>query len=192
MSQSHESLSLIPGRRHVDARGTVSFVNGFDFQSVDRFYWVKPGRASVRRGWVGHRRERKWFSVVHGEVSRAVVQPDNWEQPSADLPVARYRVSATKPQVFHVPSGFATGWTNLDQHAVLLIFYSGKVADAKPMNSDFRWTTGRFDLEAVANYFQCCSAIEELSQTQSPIILNAVAGGSDFRTPRIRYKLASP
>lgn len=44
---------LIQGGHHVDERGRVSFVNGFDFQGVDRFYWVEAGQADVPRGWVG-------------------------------------------------------------------------------------------------------------------------------------------
>jgi hypothetical protein len=46
MYASNQVPSLIPGGRHVDARGSVSFVNGFDFKSVDRFYWVQDDRAA--------------------------------------------------------------------------------------------------------------------------------------------------
>jgi hypothetical protein len=44
---------LIQGGRHVHERGSVSFINGFDFKGMDRFYWVQAGDASVPRGWVG-------------------------------------------------------------------------------------------------------------------------------------------
>lgn len=83
---------LIPGGRKVDARGSVSFVNGFDFKGVDRFYWIEANQPNTPRGWVGHQREHKWFSVIRGEVLVAVVAPDNWcsrepENGRADLPV---------------------------------------------------------------------------------------------------------
>jgi hypothetical protein len=44
------NLHLIQGGRHVDARGSVSFVNGFDFKGVDRFYWIQAGQPKVPRG----------------------------------------------------------------------------------------------------------------------------------------------
>ena len=62
----------------------------------------------MQRGWVGHQREHKWFTGVAGEVLIAVVKPDDWQSPSADLPVARYVLSAIRPQVVHVPAGYAT------------------------------------------------------------------------------------
>jgi dTDP-4-dehydrorhamnose 3,5-epimerase-like enzyme len=135
---------LIPGGQHVDARGTVSFVNGFDFKGVDRFYWVTAA-ANVLRGWVGHRREQKWFAVVQGEVLIAVVRPDDWERPSPDLPVARYLLSASDPQILHVPPGHATGSVSLNQEAVLMIFSSGKITAAKA--DDFRFAADQWPIQ---------------------------------------------
>ena len=133
----NQSPVLIEGGCHTDARGTVSFVNGFDFRGVDRFYWVQAAQANVLRGWVGHQRDQKWFTVVQGEVLVAVVQPDDWQSPRRDLPVARYVLSAANPQVLHVPPGYATGSVNVTQDAILLIFSSGKIQDAK--TDDFRF-----------------------------------------------------
>ena len=55
---------LIEGACHVDARGSISFVNGFTFEGVQRFYWVQSAQVGMRRGWVGHQREHKSFTVV--------------------------------------------------------------------------------------------------------------------------------
>jgi len=129
--------TLIDGGRHVDDRGALSFVNRFDFKGVDRFYWVQSGQAGVPRGWVGHRRDQKWFVVLQGEAVVAVVQPDNWEQPSRDLAVARFTLSAAHPQVLHVPAGYATANVNLAPDTILMIFSSGKIEDAK--TDDFRF-----------------------------------------------------
>ena len=144
MNQSNEGPELIQGGRRADARGTVSFVNGFDFKGVDRFYWVTAGEANVLRGWAGHRREQKWFTVVQGEVLIAVVRPDDWERPSQDLPVTRFLLSAAHPQVLHVPPGHATGNVNLNQKAVLMIFSSGKIEDAKA--DDFRFAVDQWPI----------------------------------------------
>jgi dTDP-4-dehydrorhamnose 3,5-epimerase len=137
MCDSNQVPSLIPGGRHVDERGALSFVNGFDFKGVDRFYWVQAAQANVFRGWVGHQREHKWFTVVQGEGLVAVVRPDDWRRPSKDLLVTRYALSAGSPQVLHVPPGHATGSVNLTPDTILMIFSSGKIEDAK--RDDFRF-----------------------------------------------------
>ena len=90
---------LLQGGCHVDARGSISFVNGFTFAGVERFYWIQSNHVGMQRGWVGHQREHKWFTVVAGEVQMAVVRPDDWPSPSSDLPVARYVLYAARPQV---------------------------------------------------------------------------------------------
>ncbi|MGO8698213.1 MAG: sugar epimerase [Limisphaerales bacterium] len=128
---------LIQGGRHVDERGSVSFVNGFNFKGVDRFYWVPAGHANVPRGWVGHQREHKWFTAICGEVLVAVVQPDHWHCPRRDLPVERYTLSAANPQVLHVPPGHATASAHLNAEAILMIFSSGRIEEAQ--SDDFRF-----------------------------------------------------
>jgi dTDP-4-dehydrorhamnose 3,5-epimerase len=137
---------LFQGGRHVDERGAVSFVNEFDFKGVDRFYWIKAAAPKLLRGWVGHRREQKWFTVVHGKALIAVVRPDNWEKPSQDLPVARFLLSAIDPQVLHVPPGHATASVNLDEESVLIVFSSGKIGDAKL--DDFRFPADQWPIRA--------------------------------------------
>jgi dTDP-4-dehydrorhamnose 3,5-epimerase len=137
---------LLEGGCHVDARGSLSFVNGFDFHGVDRFYWVQPAQAGVLRGWVGHRREHKWFTVVSGEVLVAVVQPDDWQSPRRDLAVSRYVLSGARPQVLHVPPGHATGSVNLAAGAILMIFSSGRIEDAK--SDDYRFPVDHWSIRA--------------------------------------------
>lgn len=146
MNQNHESPCLISGAQHVDARGSVSFVNGFDFKGVDRFYWIRADKENVQRGWVGHRREQKWFTVVQGSVLVAVVRPDDWERPGPQLPVSRYLMSATQPQVLHVPPGLATASVHLDQDSVLMVFSSGKIEDCK--TDDFRFPLDQWPVQA--------------------------------------------
>jgi dTDP-4-dehydrorhamnose 3,5-epimerase len=128
---------LIQGGRRLDARGSVSFVNGFDFKGVDRFYWIESGQPNVPRGWVGHQRDHKWFSVIRGEALVAVVRPDRWSSPHRDLPVTQYALSAAYPQVLHVPPGHATGSVQLSPEAILMIFSSGRIEDAS--GDDFRF-----------------------------------------------------
>ena len=135
---------IIKGGLHTDERGTVSFVNDFNFRGVDRFYTIRFARPGEPRGWVGHRRERKWFFIVQGHVSIAVVRPDNWREPSAGLPVQRFCLSASEPGVLHVPAGYATGSAALSADAILTVFSSGTIHDAG--QDDYRFPTDRWPI----------------------------------------------
>lgn len=131
MASNEPQPRLIEGGLHVDFRGTVSFVNDFDFKGVGRFYTIRAHRLQELRGWVGHQRDHKWFFAIQGTTLIAVVKPDRWDCPSSSLPVARFVLSAAKPQVLHVPAGYATGSVNLSADAILMVFSSGKIEDAK-------------------------------------------------------------
>lgn len=131
---------LIEGGLHVDQRGVVCFVNDFDFKGVDRFYTIKAHRIGELRGWIGHQRDHKWFTALSGTMLISVVVPDDWQNPSNDLPVQSFTLSAFTPAVLHVPPGHATASMMLSSDALLGIFSSGKIKDA---DSD-DW---RFDLK---------------------------------------------
>jgi dTDP-4-dehydrorhamnose 3,5-epimerase len=120
-----EKPRLIFGGLHVDVRGTVSYVNDFDFKGVDRFYIIRGHQPRQPRGWNGHRRERKWFTVVQGVVLVAVVKPDRWDHPASNLPVERFVLSSLKPSVLGIPPGYASATMALSSDAILSVFSSG-------------------------------------------------------------------
>ncbi len=138
MGSNERQPHIIDGGLHVDVRGTVSFVNDFDFEGVDRFYTIRAHRPHEVRGWVGHQRDHKWFFAVQGTTLIAVVKPDRWDVPTSNLPVERFTLSAVKPQVLHVPAGYATGSVNLSADTILMVFSSGKIEDAKM--DDYRFS----------------------------------------------------
>lgn len=125
-----ETPRLIPGGLHTDERGTVVFVNDFDFAGVRRFYTIRPRQEGQVRGWIGHQREQKWFMAVQGKVMIAVVRPDRWDNPAANLFVERFTLSATEPAVLHIPSGHATASVALAGDAILMVFTSGRIHEA--------------------------------------------------------------
>ena len=130
MVPSEPRPRVLEGGLLVDARGTVSFVNDFDFKGVDRFYTIRAHRLQEPRGWVGHQRDQKWFFAIQGTTLIAVVKPNRWDFPVRDLPVERFVLSAARPQVLHVPPGYATGSVNLSTDAILMVFSTGKIEDA--------------------------------------------------------------
>lgn len=136
---------IIEGGLHVDPRGTLGFVNAFDFKGVDRVYWVRAHQPNQWRGWMGHRRDHKWFLVLEGTVVVAVVQPDDWEKPARTLAVKKFTLSGAKPQILHVPPGHATASLDLSGGALLQVFSSGTIQEAK--TDDYRFPTDYWKVE---------------------------------------------
>ncbi len=115
---------LIQGGIHSDERGALAFVNSFGMEAVRRFYLIRHSDTRVIRAWQGHRTEEKWFFPVSGSFLVAAVCPDDWENPSKDLPVERFVLSASNPQVLHFPAGLANGFRALAPDSVLTVFSS--------------------------------------------------------------------
>ena len=57
---------LIQGGTYTDARGGVRFCNDFDMSPVKRFYTIANSAEQPVRGWIGHKRETKWFFPLKG------------------------------------------------------------------------------------------------------------------------------
>lgn len=121
---------LITGGIHSDTRGEVRFVNDFRFQGVDRFYLVYPARRGELRGWVGHRRDWKWFFAVQGEFEVGIVRPDDWGTPSRRLRPACFRLTPATPQILEVPPEHFTASRPRGENSILAVFSSGLAAHA--------------------------------------------------------------
>lgn len=126
-----EAPYVIEGGLGVDDRGEVAFVNDFRFEGVKRFYVVSNHRAGFVRAWHAHRHEAKYVTVVQGAAVIAAVAIDNWEQPSREAKVHRYIVSADKPSVIHIPSGYANGFMSLTADTKLMFFSTSTVEESR-------------------------------------------------------------
>ncbi len=135
--------TLMQGSVAYDDRGSVSFVNEFDFRGVKRSYIVRNHREGFVRAWHGHRREAKYVSVVSGAALVAAVQIDDWDEPSPDLFVHRYVLAAARPAVLYIPAGYANGFMSLTADAQL-VFYSTSTVD-ESRGDDVRFNARRWD-----------------------------------------------
>jgi len=124
-------LRLIAGDLAVDDRGSLSFVNDFSFDGVRRFYVVQNHRAGFVRAWHGHRHEAKYVGALSGSAIVAAVEIDDWANPSKDLRVYRYVLSAEKPGLLHIPPGFVNGFMTLTSDAKLIFFSTATVAESR-------------------------------------------------------------
>ncbi|MGZ5434790.1 MAG: dTDP-4-dehydrorhamnose 3,5-epimerase family protein [Pyrinomonadaceae bacterium] len=122
---------LLEGGLGVDDRGSVAFVNDFNFAGVKRFYLVTNHRAGFVRAWHAHRLEAKYVTVTRGAAVVAAVRIDNWESPSADGEVHRYVLSAQKPSVLYIPAGYANGFMSLTEDATLMFFSTSTLEESR-------------------------------------------------------------
>ncbi len=130
-------IKLIKGGLSVDDRGTVSFVNDFNFENVKRFYSVENHKNGFIRAWHAHKDEAKYVLTVKGSALVCAVEIDNWENPSKELNVHRFVLSEKSPSVLYIPKGFANGFMSLSEDAKLLFFSTSTLQES--LNDDFRF-----------------------------------------------------
>jgi len=142
-----EQPRLIEGDLAVDDRGSVAFVNEFDFSKVKRSYLITNHRAGFVRAWHAHRRETKYLTVTRGAAIVGAVQIDNWQSPSAHLDVHRYVLSAEKPAVLYILAGYANGFMSLTDDATLMFFSTSSIAESR--GDDVRYDARYWDIWTV-------------------------------------------
>lgn len=128
---------LIKGGVHRDSRGVLKFYNDFDMSLVKRFYIAEHFDITVIRAWQGHQIEQKWFYVTEGAFKVILVRPDNWANPSANLPYQEYVLKADQNEILNIPAGVATGFQALKPLSKLMIF--SDVTLAQSIDDDFRY-----------------------------------------------------
>lgn len=128
---------MIEGGLAVDDRGSVGFVNDFNFSGVRRFYKVENFSRDVIRAFHGHLREGKYVYVVSGSIILAAVPLDDLKSPSRNAQVARYVLSARKPAVVFVPPGYANGFRALEDGTQVLFFSTSTLEESK--GDDYRF-----------------------------------------------------
>jgi len=129
--------TFISGGIHTDKRGILSFVNDFDMEAVRRMYLIEHPDTAIIRAWQGHQIEQKWFLVVQGSFKIAVVQPDNWLQPSKKRVPEIFILSADKPGVLHIPGGYATGFSATEAGSKMMVFSDATIEESK--KDDYRF-----------------------------------------------------
>ena len=121
---------IIPGGRHSDDRGIVSFVNDFGFKDIKRFYSIEHRDTQTIRAWQGHRREEKWFYVVQGSFMFAWVKIDNWEKPDSGQRADHRLLYSKQSEILHIPDGYANGFRALEPHSKLMVFSNFTVEES--------------------------------------------------------------
>lgn len=128
---------IIKGGKSTDDRGSVSFVNDFDFKKVKRFYQVENHARGFIRAWHGHQREGKYVYVPRGTVLVGAVHLETEE-------LTKHVLSANAPQILWIPPNHANGMMTLEEGAIIQVFSTSTLDES--LNDDIRIPWDKWDI----------------------------------------------
>ncbi len=114
--------TIIEGGFFKDDRGSLSFVNDFNFGAIERFYVISNSDAKPLRAWQGHKLDEKNFFCVQGSFQISCVLIDNWENPSPNLPIESFVINASQSKIIRIPAGYANAILSLETNSKLISF----------------------------------------------------------------------
>ncbi len=119
---------LIEGGAYSDVRGSLRFCNDFDMTQVKRFYTIANSADQPVRGWIGHKKETKWFFPLKGKT---VIEVEPMDGGLAEF----VELDAERPAVLKVEPG---NWFCIkqDDSAEVMVFSDCFVGEFE--NDDFR------------------------------------------------------
>lgn len=123
------SSKILKGGIAVDDRGSLRFVNDFNFEGVKRFYQVENHRRGFIRAWHGHKNEGKYVWVPSGTALVGVVPLD---APHGDMSrAAKYILSAMNPSILWIPPGNYNGFMNLEEQTRVIFFSTSTIDESR-------------------------------------------------------------
>lgn len=135
---------VIQGGIAIDDRGSISFVNDFNFKDIKRFYIVENHKQGFVRAWHAHKKEMKYVMVIKGSALIGAVKIEDWENPSKDSIPEKFVLSAQKPGVLFIPAGYANGFMSLTADAKIIFFSSSSLEESA--GDDFRYSARYWDI----------------------------------------------
>lgn len=109
------TTKLLNGGISVDDRGSVRFVNEFDFTNVKRFYQIENHRNGFIRAWHGHKKEGKYVYVSSGSALIGVVNMETEE-------ISKFILSDKTPKILWIPPGNYNGFKSLEENTKIIFF----------------------------------------------------------------------
>lgn len=137
--------AIIEGGFFEDDRGTLSFINDFKFDKIERFYMISNSDAKPLRAWQGHKFDEKNFFCVHGSFKISFVLIDNWENPSKLLKVESQIIKSTESNIIHIPAGYANAILSLESNSKLISFSTLPLSKIKDDDVRFEPNTWKAD-----------------------------------------------
>jgi dTDP-4-dehydrorhamnose 3,5-epimerase-like enzyme len=112
---------ILKGNKYEDSRGIITYNNEFDASTVKRIYTIENHSTEFIRGWQGHKIEQRWFACINGSFEIAVIEVDDFKNPSRDLTINKYILSSETLTYLHIRAGFITAIKSLEEGSKLLV-----------------------------------------------------------------------
>lgn len=144
--ESNNIPQIINGGSHTNHRGTISFVNDFKFDGVNRFYSIHHPDTSIVRAWQGHTQESKYYYPVNGSWIIAWVKME-FDKPEEEWKVEYVKMYSKDSNLIFLPPGYANGFKALEEDSVIIGFSAPGVEEEKEI---LRWDADRWlDWESI-------------------------------------------
>lgn len=133
----NSKIKVIPGDTSIDQRGAVSFVNGFNFKNVKRFYQIENFSLNTVRAFHGHLKEAKYVYPVTGSIILAVAPINNPSSPSKKIKLFKTVLSSRDPKIVYIPPRYANGFKSLENGTKVIFFSTSTLKES--LNDDYRY-----------------------------------------------------
>lgn len=145
-NQNPKSQMLNPqylmGNKHKDDRGIITYNNDFDASQIRRIYTIVNQSTDFVRGWQGHKMEQRWFAAMKGSFEISVIQVDDFNSPSKDLPIHKYTIVDNELTYLHIPAGCITAIKSLVDDSKLLVLADYQIGQ---IQDEFRFDINYFN-----------------------------------------------
>lgn len=131
------NIKLINGGIAVDDRGSVRFVNDFNFDGVKRFYQVENHRRGFIRAWHGHKKEGKYVYVTSGSALVGIVNMETEE-------ISKFVLSDKSPKILWIPPGYYNGFKSLEENTKILFLSTSTLEES--LGDDIREEHNRWNI----------------------------------------------
>ena len=121
---------VIDGGLAVDDRGTLRFVNDFDFEAIKRFYQVENHSTDIIRAFHGHLKEAKYCYVLSGSIVIYLTKIDSSNKPDKKQKLAKFVLSAKKPQILFIPPKYTHGYKALGKNTKVIFFSTASLKES--------------------------------------------------------------
>lgn len=122
-------IKILQGGVSVDDRGSLRFINDFNFEGVKRFYQVQNHRQGFIRAWHGHKKEGKYVYVVKGSALIGAVHMDTED-------VQKFVLTSDQPKILFIPPNHYNGFKSLEDGTIIQFFSTATLSET--LDDDIR------------------------------------------------------
>jgi dTDP-4-dehydrorhamnose 3,5-epimerase len=133
-----EQVKIINGGVSVDDRGSLKFVNDFNFEGIKRFYQVQNHRRGFIRAWHGHKKEAKYVYVIKGTALIGAIPLKTFDGP------LKFILSDKSPKILYIPSEYANGAMTLEDDTIIQYFSTSTLEESK--GDDIRFPYDKWNI----------------------------------------------